>query len=130
MNIETIEECTALSLAGKIAFPEVVRRLAATGVERYRIDMVGRTKSAYGLAGESHVAPFDVEGPSIPPQFDVGAVREAIGASQRQEIDYRTFLRRVMEAGCSHYEVFLTGRKAVYIGRNGGEHVEPFPGAL
>jgi hypothetical protein len=32
-----------------------------------------------------------------------------------------------MKAGCSHYEVFITGKKVIYLGRDGGQHVELFP---
>jgi hypothetical protein len=37
--------------------------------------------------------------------------------------------RADMEAGTASYGVFLNGRKAIYFGRNGDFHVEPFPGA-
>ena len=36
-------------------------------------------------------------------------------------------LRRVMAAGTTSYSVYLNGRKAIYFGRNGDFHVEPFP---
>jgi hypothetical protein len=32
-----------------------------------------------------------------------------------------------MEAGCSHYEVFISGKKAIYFGRDGSQHIELFP---
>ena len=28
-----------------------------------------------------------------------------------------------MAAGCSHYEVFITGRKAIYFGGDGARHI-------
>jgi uncharacterized protein YbcV (DUF1398 family) len=34
-----------------------------------------------------------------------------------------------MGAGCSHYEVFISGRKAMYFGRDGEFYTEPFPQA-
>jgi uncharacterized protein YbcV (DUF1398 family) len=37
------------------------------------------------------------------------------------------FLRRIMGAGCAHYEVYIQGRKAVYFGRDGEFYIEPFP---
>jgi uncharacterized protein YbcV (DUF1398 family) len=42
-------------------------------------------------------------------------------------IQYREFLQRVMAAGCSHYEVFITGKQAIYFGRDGSYHIEKFP---
>ena len=32
-----------------------------------------------------------------------------------------------MASGCSHYEVFIDGRKAMYFGRDGEFCTEPFP---
>jgi hypothetical protein len=32
-----------------------------------------------------------------------------------------------MAAGTASYSVYLNGRKAIYFGRNGDFHVEPFP---
>ena len=51
----------------------------------------------------------------------------AVKAIQRSEIGYAEFLRRIMAAGCSHYEVFIAGRKAMYFGRDGEFYTEPFP---
>ena len=50
-----------------------------------------------------------------------------VKAIQREEIGYAEFLRRIMAAGCSHYEVFISGRKAMYFGRDGEFYTEDFP---
>ena len=56
-------------------------------------------------------------------------VEKAVRAIQRQEIAYREFCRQIAGAGCVGYFVSLTGRRAVYYGRTGDEHVQWFPGA-
>jgi uncharacterized protein YbcV (DUF1398 family) len=48
-------------------------------------------------------------------------------SSQRGEIGYADFLRRIMRAGCSHYETSIAERKATYFGRDGDFYTEPFP---
>jgi uncharacterized protein YbcV (DUF1398 family) len=50
-----------------------------------------------------------------------------VKAIPRQEIGYAEFLCRIMAAGCSHYEVFFNGCKAMYFGRDGQFYTEPFP---
>jgi uncharacterized protein YbcV (DUF1398 family) len=55
--------------------------------------------------------------------------RSTLKSIQRGEIGYAEFLRRIMDAGCSHYEVFISGRKAMYFGRTGEFYIEPFPQA-
>lgn len=110
MDTNVIKECTALSLAEQITFPEVVMKLAGAGVERYIADLVGQQKLSYGTNGKTYTDALPYDGPAIPAQLDAAAVAETIKDIQQGRIKYREFLRRVMEAGCSHYEVFITGR--------------------
>jgi uncharacterized protein YbcV (DUF1398 family) len=49
--------------------------------------------------------------------------------SQRNEHTYLDFIRKTMAAGCVGYFVQITGRRAIYFGRNGESHVELFPTA-
>jgi uncharacterized protein YbcV (DUF1398 family) len=65
--------------------------------------------------------------PEIGPDFDADRVAATVKAIQRGEIGYAEFLRRIMGAGCSHYEVYIDGRKAMYFGRDGEFYTEPFP---
>lgn len=127
MDTNVIKECTAQSLAEQITFPEVVMKLAGAGVERYIADLVGQQKLTYGVYGETHTGALPYNGPAIPAQLDAAAVAIAIKDIQQGRTKYREFLRRIMEAGCSHYEVFITGKQAIYFGRDGSRHIERFP---
>ncbi len=127
MDTNIIKECTALSLAEQITFPEVVMRLAGTGVERYIADLVGQQKLTYGINGEICIGALPYDGPAIPLHFDAAAIALAIKDIQQGRIKYREFLHRIMESGCSHYEVFISGRQAIYFGREGSHHIERFP---
>ena len=62
-------------------------------------------------------------------EFSAEGVEKAVRAIQRQQIAYREFCRLIADAGCVGYFVSLAGRRAVYYGRTGDEHVEWFPGA-
>jgi uncharacterized protein YbcV (DUF1398 family) len=127
MDIQTFDETTKQSLAGEIIFPEVVRRLIESGTERYLIDMVGKRKLGWGTDGQSHSGDLGYDGPDVPVMLDAAVVRATIRDSQQGRITYQEFLDRVMRAGCSHYEVFITGKKAIYFGRDGSQHIELFP---
>lgn len=129
MKIDVIKECTSLSLSEKITFPEVVVKLAEAGVERYIADLVGKKKFSFGKQGETHTGDLTFKNIAIPEQFDTAEVKRTIADIQQGRIQYQTFLRRIMEAGCTHYEVFITGHRAVYFGRNGLQHIEEFPKA-
>jgi uncharacterized protein YbcV (DUF1398 family) len=56
-------------------------------------------------------------------------VEQAVRATQRGEIRYREFCRRIAAAGCVGYFVSLAGRRAVYYGRTIDTYVERFPDA-
>jgi uncharacterized protein YbcV (DUF1398 family) len=126
-QIAVIEDCGARSLAGTITFPEVVRRLNETGVERYHADFSRAEKTYYLPGGQTHVCPLAPLDHPIAAQFSAGDVEASIRRSQRGQIKYVEFLRQVMAAGCVGYFVQITGRRAIYFGRDGDLHVEPFP---
>ena len=128
-NTDTIAECMTASFANT-PFPKVVERLAGAGVKSYTADLVKLRKTYYGADGEAHDEAMPLQdGSAITPAFDQPAVMAAIKAIQKGELGYAEFLRRIMVAGCSHYEVFIAGRKAMYFGRDGAFYNEPFPGA-
>jgi uncharacterized protein YbcV (DUF1398 family) len=127
MNTHTIEQCMAASFADT-PFPAVVQRLAGAGVTSYAADLVKLRKTYYGAERAAHDEPMPLQqAPVIAPAFDSPRVAATVKAIQRQEIGYAEFLRRIMDAGCSRYEVFIGGRKAMYFGRDGAFYTEPFP---
>jgi uncharacterized protein YbcV (DUF1398 family) len=127
-DIEVIAATNRGSFNERMPFPEVVRRLAAIGVERYYADLVRAEKTYYGNNGTSHREPFLGDTPALPAgTFNADAVRAAIRTIQQGEIDYPTFLGRVLAAGCAFYTVHIGGRRAIYTGRDGESYVEMFP---
>jgi uncharacterized protein YbcV (DUF1398 family) len=127
MNTHTIEECMTASFADT-PFPQVVQRLVGAGVQSYTADLVKLRNTYYGSAGEAYDEALPLkDGPAIAPAFDSARVAATVKAIQRGEVGYSEFLRRIMTSGCSHYEVFIAGRKAMYFGRDGDFYTEPFP---
>jgi uncharacterized protein YbcV (DUF1398 family) len=61
--------------------------------------------------------------------FDMDGVKEAIRRVQKAETSYIEFMDQIAAAGVTHYWVYLTGKKAVYVGRRGDAWTELFPGA-
>ena len=129
MNIQTIEECMKLSFADT-PFSKIVPMLAGAGVTSYTADLVKLCNTYYDSAAEAYDEALPLkDGPAIASKFDSAAVAATVKSIQRGEIGYTEFLRRIMGAGCSHYEVFISGRKAMYFGRDGEFYTEPFPAA-
>jgi uncharacterized protein YbcV (DUF1398 family) len=127
MNTDTIAACMMASFANT-PFPQVVARLAGAGVRSYTADLVKLRKTYYGGGDDAHDEAMPLaDGPAITPDFDPATVAAAVKAIQRGEIGYAEFLRRIMNAGCSRYEVYFGGRKAMYFGRDGAFYTEPFP---
>ncbi len=57
------------------------------------------------------------------------ALEWLLRAVQQGQIKYKTFCEQVMAAGCVGYIVSMAGRRVIYYGRTGDNHVEWFPGA-
>jgi uncharacterized protein YbcV (DUF1398 family) len=130
VNVEQaliMQQCAQGSLTDSLAFPEVVARLAAIGVERYHADY-SRSEITYYLPdGDSLVVETPHEPHPTAGEFSAAGVEAAVRQSQRGEHTYRDFVRKTMAAGCVGYFVQITGRRAIYFGRNGENHVELFP---
>jgi len=102
--------------------------VAYRGNTQLSIDLVAGRKTYYLADGDfEEVEVHKVVGAAM--TFSAEGVEKAVRAIQRQEIAYRGFCRQIAEAGCVGYFVSLAGRRAVYYGRAGDEHVEWFPGA-
>lgn len=130
MDTQIIRETALKTLAGSISFPEVVTELLRAGVEYYHVDYIARQKSFYASDGTAVVVtPIHYEDlPPVAPNFDSVAVKAAILDSQRHGQVYRDFTRRAMAAGVQGYFAFLRGKRVTYLGRQGEQHIEWFPG--
>lgn len=127
MNYAIAKECSLLSEQEKITFPEVVARLGKAGVELYYTDLLAPSKTYYSKS-EAYVVPGSLESEKVlGPVFNSDAVAHAIRQIQTGKIQYQEFLRLIMEAGVISYFVFIKGRKAIYFGKLGEQHVESFP---
>lgn len=115
------------SLIGEMTFPDVVGRLMEVGVERYHADYSRQEKTFYWVNGESLVVTVPYAQFATGGTFSVTKVQEAVRQSQRNEHTYLDFVEKTMAAGCVGYFVQITGRRAIYFGRNGESHVELFP---
>ncbi len=125
-----VSECAAGSLAGRLTFPEVIARLAEIGVERYHADYCRQEITYYLANGDSRVVEASHPNYEIDREFSGEAIAAAVRQSQRDEHTYLDFIRKTMAAGCVGYFVQITGRRAIYFGRNGDNHIERFPQAL
>lgn len=130
MNAIRIRQMVAVTLSGALPFPEIVDKLISEGVEYYHVDYACMRFSFYGDDGGVVIAPLTFEGmPPVASSFDGAELKAAILDSQQKGQKYRQFCARAMEAGVQSYYAFLRGKRVLYIGRQGDQHVEWFPGA-
>jgi uncharacterized protein YbcV (DUF1398 family) len=76
-------------------FPAVVKALMEVGIERYHADLVAGRRTYYLPDGDFEV----VEAPKVggaAGEFSPEGVEKAVRASQRREIGYREFCRRIV----------------------------------
>ena len=127
MNANVMHEVMTETQAGKLIFPEVVRRLADAGVESYFVDFAAGKETFYTSTGETHIEDLTVSRDPIAEDFSEEEIVAAIRGAQADTIRYPEFVKRATAAGVIAYWAYLTGRKVVYFGRQGQMHVEEFP---
>ncbi|MEN3943536.1 hypothetical protein WJU23_19720 [Prosthecobacter sp. SYSU 5D2] len=129
MNATRILKSARQTLAGKQSFPEAVACLMSEGVEYYHVDYATLKKSFYDGAGGVVTAPIVYEGlPEIEAEFSAADLQANIRDSQLHGQNFRDFTQRAMKAGVQSYYAFLRGGRVTYLGRQGDQHVEWFPG--
>ena len=127
MNTEVIEECSRLADEGKMTFPESVARLLKAGFESYYTDLLS-LKKIYFSKNNTYIHDFKLfTKKEVADHFDRTSVIQAIREIQADKIQYQEFLRKIMDAGVIFYIVFMTGKKVIYFGRRGEQHLEEFP---
>ena len=128
MNAAEAEAAVADLLARRRTFLEVVAGLAKAGVRSYQVDFVGRCMTLYGEDGSSHRTALEVPmGEPISEFFSSGAIDRTILDMRGPSADFAQFLRRMAQAGCAQYFVYLRGRRAIYLGVDGDQHVVNIP---
>lgn len=127
MNTNVIHEVLSESQAGKLIFPEVVRRLLEAGVESYFCDLANREETFYMVDGKTHAETMVLPLMPVVEEFSKQDVVAAIRGAQADTIRYPEFMKRSAAAGVIAYWAFLTGKKVIYFGRKGEMHVEEFP---
>ncbi len=130
MNADLVQRMARATLAGDLPFPEIVANLLAEGVEYYRVDYVMQKMTFYSGAGSIVVAPMTFESlPAVAADFNGPALKAAIVDSQHNGQAFRQFSHRAVLAGVQGYYAFLRGQRVTYLGRQGEQHTEWFPGA-
>lgn len=130
MDANLVLKAAEATLTGTLPFPEIVKSLVENGVEYYFVDFAARTFTFYSHEGAVVQAPLTYENlPAISGNFDQQALKAAIVDSQQHGQKFRIFCERAVTAGVQGYFAFLRGQRVTYLGRQGDQHIEWFPGA-
>ncbi|HEX4038117.1 MAG TPA: DUF1398 family protein [Acidobacteriaceae bacterium] len=129
MKQQAIHEAAVEAEQGMLTFPQVVQKLLAIGVESYFVDFAAGQKTHHLVDGTVAVVPMILDAGSIAVEFDQAALVAAIRGAQAGTVRYPEFVKRATDAGVIGYWAFLTGKRVIYFGRKGEQHVEEFPRA-
>jgi uncharacterized protein YbcV (DUF1398 family) len=130
LNPDRVREIAGFTLSGSLPFPEIIQLLIGEGIEYYHVDYVAKQFVFYSVSGEVCHTPLQFEDlPGVSSKFDIGELRKAILDSQQNGQKYLDFLVRAMKAGVQSYFAFIAGKRVTYLGRQGDQHIEWFPGA-
>tara|TARA_R110000787_G_scaffold187146_7_gene299064 strand:+ start:8305 stop:8712 length:408 start_codon:yes stop_codon:yes gene_type:complete len=130
MDADVVTSLAKATLDGSMPFPQIVGKLIAEGVEYYHVDYAAKSFTFYSESGSSITAPLPFEGlPLVSEDFDSKALKAAVLDSQLNSQKFRAFCERAIRAGVQGYFAFLRGKRVIYLGRQGDQHVEWFPGS-
>ncbi len=130
MNSNEISVLARATLDGAMPFPEIVGKLIDNGIEYYHVDYPSRSFTFYNAAGTVVSVPITFENlPPVSEDFDLTALKASILDSQQHGQKFREFCERATQAGVQGYFAFLRGKRVLYLGRQGDQHTEWFPGA-
>jgi len=130
MNASLIHVAAQATHEGSRPFPEIVGLLIEAGVEFYHVDYLARTTTFHDGEGRKVTVALPYAGlPAVAADFDLAEVRADILDSQAKGQSHEDFSRRAMRAGVQGYFAFLRGQRVTYLGRQGDQHIEWFPGA-
>lgn len=133
-QIAVAKACLAGAENDSMAFPDIVGALVTAGFEGYSVDFRAGTATYYaadqnGENGSLITLHIHAIATPVAPRFDADAMQAAIREAQANGPDYTYagFCEKAAAAGCASYLVSFTGRRVLYVGRDGGTHVEHFP---
>jgi len=127
MSKQVIHELAIATQQGKLTFPQVVKGLLEVGVESYLVDFAAKQRTHYLTDGTTHTVPMILHPGPIASEFDSAALVAAIRGAQADTVRYPEFVKRSTAAGIIGYWAFLTGKRVIYFGRKGEQHIEEFP---
>jgi len=127
MSKQIIHELATATQQGKMTFPQVVHGLLEVGVESYFVDFASKQKTHYLADGTMHTVAMILDPGPIAADFDNAGLVAAIRGAQADTVRYPEFVSRSTAAGVIGYWAFLTGKRVIYFGRKGEQHIEEFP---
>lgn len=95
-----MHEVLAETQAGKLIFPEVVRRLLEVGVESYFCDLATGTETFYLSDGKTQVENLVLPLLPVAEEFSSFNLIATIRGAQADEIRYPEFMKRAARSGC------------------------------
>jgi len=127
MSKQAIHELAIATQQGKLTFPQVVIGLIEVGVESYLVDFAAKQKTHYLTDGTTHTVHMILDAGPIAPEFNGAGLVAAIRGAQADTVRYPEFVTRSTASGVIGYWAFLTGKRVIYFGRKGEQHIEEFP---
>lgn len=127
MSQQIIREVSRATEQGEMTFPQVVESLTEIGVESYFVDFASGQNTYYLTDGTTHTVAMNLHSGPIAAAFSSTDLVAAIRGAQADTVRYPEFVKRSKAAGVIGYWAFLAGKRVIYFGRKGEQHIEEFP---
>ncbi len=129
MNEATGRDILDRALTRASTFPEIIATLLKEDVESYHVDFMRNEVRFYSRDGSSIAIVVSLVHGDVAPEFSAKQLDALNKRVQAGQAGFSDFVKEAPAVGCAHYIVYMNGKKVRYFGRDGGEHIQYFPGA-
>ena len=105
--MDVIHEVMTETQAGRMTFPDVVRRLLEAGVESYLVDFPARRETFYMSDGKTQTVALTLKSGAVAEEFSSSELLAAIRGAQADMVRYPEFVKLSTAAGVAAYWAFL-----------------------
>lgn len=124
MEPEILRAAADQTLSNQKSFQDMCRKLLLAGIESVHFDLIANRMTCYTPEGRVFDEPFFFEGPRVADVFSEESIIEDYKALLMHKLSLHEFFAFIMLAGATGFTIYLLGKKVLFFGRCGENHLE------
>ena len=124
MEPEILRTAAEQALSNQNSFQDMCRKFLLAGIESAHFDLIANRLTCYTPEGRVFDEPFYFEGPRVADAFSEESIIENYNALLKHKLSLHEFFAFIMLAGTTGFTIYLLGKKVLFLGRRGENHLE------